>query len=354
MFSEFSKNTMPLNEYIGHLLQKENTFQKFVIKVSEFKLNKGGGASLTSKDIDGNFKVSIGILSDLADLAKIPDSYFFCCDTELKAISFNSRVANLISPETQLTVIIKDGMIYDFLKSPLSAVSNAKILDTISSCKPDSIDINNLRVAEYFYSECFDVSIISPEIQCEPVKGDTVAFGINVRKLYNGATLVHGAALNLIRDTDAINAICPRQHHYLKRPQNNDMSEADFLENIAAFSRQAWSECHAHVDGLKKLTTIQVDISDADNLKKKLTVKPFLIPLKCVELIIDYLKENYSQKTVSLYDLYNSLTHISTHQTGLTYNSKVRLRFGAGEISRRNSRICDFCHPLVLEDGGNI
>jgi len=352
MFYENLKQAPTLAEYMSRISQNEVGLRHFKVKVSDFKLDNDSTASLVSKDIDGVFPVSSGAFADLANLAKIPQDYFLKCDDELRAISFNHRIKQLVPPEAQWAITIKDDKIYKISNSNLLTIPRVKILDTISNSKPHDVNRQDLQVIEYQYNGSFDVSIISPNTQSEPIKGDIVAFGVNVRGSRNGAIQAQGAAFRLVCSNGAINRICT--HHHLKRPQTDGLSEADFLENIAAVSRQAWNEWDAHADSLEKLTKITLDISNIEDLTKKLTAKPFFIPLKNVKLIIDYLKEHHSRQVVTLYELYNAMTFIGTHQTSLPYDFRVRLRLGAGEISRRNSRICDLCHQLVLDGRGNI
>ena len=289
----------------------------------------------------------------MANIAQIPNPYFKDCTNELRAFSFNHRINQLLDPEAMLAVTLKDDALYKISNSKLLSIPRFKILDTVSNAKPSGVDRRNLRVIEYRYNGSFDLSVISPDLNKEPHKGDTVAFGINVRGSRSGAIQVQGAAFRLICSNGAINRICTHQRRHLKRPQTDGLSEADFLENIATVSRQAWNEWDAHADSLEKLTKITIDISNIEDLTKKLTAKPFFIPLKNVKLIIDYLKEHHSRQVITLYELYNAMTFIGTHQTSLPYDFRVRLRLGAGEISRRNSRICDLCHQLVLDDHGN-
>jgi hypothetical protein len=56
------------------------------------------------------------------------------------------------------------------------------------------------------------------------------------------------------------------------------------------------------------------------------------------------------QEGASLYDLYNSMSFLGTHNRTLSDTYRTRLRLGAGEFSRHEPRICGACRQLLLDN----
>jgi hypothetical protein len=58
-------------------------------------------------------------------------------------------------------------------------------------------------------------------------------------------------------------------------------------------------------------------------------------------------------RDATLYDLWNALSYLGTHDQAISLTYRSRLRIGAGEFSRHRSRICSACQQLMLSDDQN-
>jgi hypothetical protein len=226
----------------------------------------------------------------------------------------------------------------------------APILDSISNAKPQDVPKEDLKAIVYQWNGGFDVSIIAPSLRCKPKKDDIVAFGVNVAQGRDGSVQVQGAAFRLECSNGAINRICDSRQHRLRRPINRPDSQRDFLTRITVLAEGAWNQWRQQAEYLKKLTGIAMDPNQSVALRSRLRQAPFFLSLRVVNQVLERLQAEIDEQDgpPTLFTLWNAMTFVGTHQRQLSHTYRLRLRLGAGEFTRHQSRICNTCRQLLL------
>lgn len=106
-------------------------------------------------------------------------------------------------------------------------------------------------------------------------------------------------------------------------------------------------------EGVSKLDHMALGLDQRNTLTSRLRQAPFFLSLRVITLILKQLqKESKEREGATLYDVYNAMTYLGSHEEALSHTYRMRLRLGAGEFTRHESRICETCRQLVLKRGG--
>jgi hypothetical protein len=247
-------------------------------------------------------------------------------------------------------IVLRNGVADRILNCNLLPAPLAAILDTVLNAKPESIPIYEVRAIAHNVDETLDVSLVVPTLSREPRTGDIVAFGVNVAEEKDGAVQVRGAAFRCWCSNGAVNRVCDSRDHRLRRPLNRAERERSFLNNVSSFAKAAWGQWHEHAEALVALTGVEIDPKDRASLRSRLTQRPFFLSQQLVNRVADQLvwEAAQHQQMASLYDLWNAMTYVGTHDRRVSPSYRMRLRLGAGELGWRGSRICNVCRQLVL------
>ena len=339
-----------LSDYVESLRERENALQTLRIHFSHFKFNIDSTVSIDSDEINGIYTLNAQAEKYLCQLFNMPWTLILNAEDELKSLIFNFKFKNRLDKDAMFTVTLQEDEIYRISASTLLSIPSDELLYCVSNCKPTHLKQDDLRIIEFQNNGVLDISIISPDLTSQPVKGDVVAYGVNVRRNYNNAVQIQGAAFRLICSNGAINRVCTHNKPHLKRPGLDSLNRSLFVENIERAAKDAWDSCKAHSEGLQTLVKTKVSAAGLVGIAKRLTSKPFFLSQKHARFVTDYVRGHHNPSEISLYDLYNAMTYIGTHSMSLPYGTRTRLRLGAGEISRRNSKVCDACRQVVFED----
>ena len=347
-----SLNTKPrLDTFLKKIKNSEDNFTSFTTQAYDLELNPSGQLSFWSNKMDRTFEITQKAEQDLARLTNIPLPYFLDCDPELRAFSFNRRLLYKIPQEHVLHFLVKDNKIDRISNSNLLHSARFPIIDRISNSMPECIGREEAKVVTHSWNGKFDISIISPTATCEPRKDDIVAFGINVRDDAKGSIQVQGAAFRLWCSNGSIQRICDNNKHRLRRPLDTPGGQQKFLDKIERLARDSWSQWQTHAEGLQKLVTIPISEDRYHELQPQLRQAPFFLSAQLANQVFQRLKLEtvHHQGQASLYDLYNSMTNIGSHDSEISMIYSERLRLGSGEFIRHESRVCKACRQLLLK-----
>ena len=89
-------------DFVDQLRHAEDPSVRHPVVACDLELNQQGLLLVKSKTLEGQFSVSDEAIGDLARLAKIPEQYFFDCEPDLQALSFNCRLRRRIPAEEPL------------------------------------------------------------------------------------------------------------------------------------------------------------------------------------------------------------------------------------------------------------
>jgi len=289
-------------------------------------------------------------VQDLANLAGIPGSYFCACDPWLRSVSFNRRSRLIVAPGRTVHLILRNRILEHIQNGSLLRTPRRLILDTIGNAIPHGINRDDLRVNKHAWNGTFDVSVIAPNLTSSPRVGDVVAYGVNVSEGLDGAIQVQGAAFRYACSNGAIHRVCDGRHHRIRRPISRDHRQEQFLDRVRNSATEAWKQWSSYAEGLAYLTTVPLAREDTALLASRLRQAPFFLAQRVVELLLARLETDLTNThgLLCLYDIYNALTYLGTHDTAISRIYRFRLRIGAGELSRRSSSVCQTCRQLLL------
>jgi ribosomal protein L17 len=346
---ETLQNAAPLAEFCNKIRQKEKESTKYQVAVYDLKFYPGGILAVKSKELKERFSISEQVIQDLARLADIPAPYFKRCDRRLQSVLFNYHVHRKVVANKAVQLVLRDRVVDRVLNSNLLPAPRLAIMNTVANAKPETVTKEDLKIVNYAWNGEFDVSIISPNINCQPRKDDIVAFGVNISEGRDGAIQIQGAAFRCICSNGAINQICDSRQHRLRRPINSNERQEQLLSRMSVFAHEAWGQCAEHSEALRRLTEVLVDIQQATALKSRLRQAPFFLSLRVINQVISRLEIEFAQREgPTLYDLYNAMTFVGTHNLNLSLTYRTRLRLGAGEFTRNQTRVCSACRQLLL------
>jgi len=340
-----------LKDFINEVRQEEENLQCFEVPAYRFKLYEDGKLGIDTEELSGRFGLSEKALSDLAQTIDVHKSFFVRCDMKLRSMICNYLLSQKVPAEKQLSIIMQDQEVIHIIQnSNLLFARRAPILDTVSNAMPQQMRKEDLKAIVYQWNGKFDVSIIAPNLQCKPKKDDIVAFGVNVAQGRDGSVQIQGAAFRLACSNGVISRICDSRRHRLRRPADRANSQSQFLDRISVFAAEAWRQYPLQIEELRKLTEVPLDKDYVDAMRSRLRQAPFFLSLRIVNQVLERLQLEIAQHDdkPSLYDLWNAMSYLGSHRHELSYTYRSRLRCGAGEFIRHQSRVCDACRQLVL------
>lgn len=344
------QETPTLAAFRNKVHKMERTIKRAEVSTYHLKLYPNRMLRVNAESLGGKFPVSKQALPDVARLADIPALYFTRCDPRLQAVSFNYRIHRDDRGNKAAQIVLRDNVVVRVLNTNLLPAPCLAILDTVSKATPEDVHNEDLRVIEYEWDGQFDISIISPDLTREPRKDDVVAFGVNVSEGRDGAIQVQGAAFCCWCSNGAINRICDSRNHRLRRPVNQPDRQQQFLRKVSVFARDAWNQWSEHAQSLQKLSDVPIDLHEREALRSRLRQAPFFLSLRVINQVLERLEFEVArrQENASLYQLYSAMSYLGTHNQQLSPTYRTRLRLSAGEISRREPRICNACRQLML------
>jgi hypothetical protein len=107
---------------------------------------------------------------------------------------------------------------------------------------------------------------------------------------------------------------------------------------------------------LSKLDRVALGLDQRDALILRLRQAPFFLSLRVVNQILDRLPVEVAGRDTppTMYDLFNAMTFLGTHNANISAIYRSRLRLGAGEFTRHESAVCRTCRQLLLKRQATI
>jgi hypothetical protein len=321
------ENAPTLTDFCRQVASEEKPTQQYDIFTYDLKLKFSGQLFINTPKLQGVFMLSEVALSDLADIAEIYCPYFMSCDDKLRAVSFNYRLRRVEPEKTPMQIVLKDGVVDRISNRKLLCTRRYPILDTILNAMPERIPVETVKVMKHTWNGQFDISVIAPTLHCTPRPNDIVAFGVNISDGHAGAIQVQGAAFRCICSNGAVNRVCSSRQHRLRRPGNNSDGESAFLQKIATFLREAWNQADEHARGLEQLTQKEINPQQLASLHSRLRQAPFFLSAGIIKQVLQQMEIETAQHGygLTLYDAYNAMTYLGTHNQKLSSVYRNRL-----------------------------
>lgn len=338
-----------LSAFVAQVKAEEGERKCHTVPATSLKMTDDGRLSITTPGLTGEFVLTDQGCGDLASHVQIPRHYFVDCESDLQAYSFNKRREQKLGPDDTLQILIRNDAVDSVRNRNCLHLPLSPILETIQNSIPKNIDANDVRAIPHTWNGEVDLSVIAPVLTCTPVKNDVVTFGINLRLDHKGAVQIQSAAYRKVCSNGAIMRICPHHEQRLRRPVLPTHQE-EFLRSVRAFAREAWRHWEDNAAALEKITAVPVYQERYHELRARLRVAPFHLSADAIRRVLRRLDEEIRNRTggPTLYDLFNALSFVGTHDAHIPRGYGYRLRIGAGEFIRHESRTCSACRQVVF------
>jgi hypothetical protein len=337
---------------------KHDEEHPFTIPATDLLITDEGNLRISNDKTGSNIPELLPISEDaemdLAKLVGIDYQYIERLNKDrhidLKAHNFNRRLRLKVPEEQKLRITVLNDKVHKIQKDNLVWPSRSDIVSALSDGVPRSLDINEVKVLVYHFNGYFDISLVSPQCNDNPIEGDTVFFGVSLMQDRDGGVQIGGAIYRLACRNGAITRECTSDQERIRRPLNRENTNTLFYERITAHSRKAWTQWRENANGLKALTQEHVNKAHLEFLIGRLKQKPYFLNAEIAKKVVD--KVAAEDGPITLYTIFNAITAIGTHDQEISHTYSYRLRLGGGTLARSRACVCGACHQLVINSGG--
>ena len=176
----------------------------------------------------------------------------------------------------------------------------------------------------------------------EPKTGDTLYGGISVQNSIFGSKALEVTPY-IFRQWCSNGAITSESLSKWSRRSNNNDDIALWAQTAA---NRSVKELKCEFNRIRQLTEVGV-VGQLDSTLKSIFRK-FGIPTRTQGIIRDEVsKQNDGMGAQTMYDIYNAVTAVGTHNQALSQASVRDLQLVAGEITK-DYAMCEACHQVIL------
>lgn len=309
--------------------------------------------------VDGQpFQMTAEANADLAGLAGIPIGYYHDLDAELRATNVNRRLPGRLKANERLAVVRNDTGVLRIRRGGHRQMPLSQIVEAVLEQAPSDAVRNGIRAVEYANNGHVDLTLVAPELNTEPRRGDIVCGGVQVFVEESGAIQLMPVTFRLVCSNGATARVCLDGRHSPRiRRGNGRDSERLLRENVWEFARAAWGQWDAVRRGMAELAALRLAPEFRRHLTRRLRESPFFISARVARLVSEQL-EGPPDGELTFYDLHNAITRVGTHPeefasrendpVNIPWRYAYRLRLGAGQLSNRNVSMCGECKRLRL------
>lgn len=298
------------------------------------------------------FPVSMEGYDQLAHVADIPRPFFKKLDPDFQAIVFNhcflkSAVVTKFGRNIRLD-LDENQRVIGFDDPRLLRITSTRVIEAVCASLPQRLSPEEIEVQRpkltprYIHFSCF-----SPKIIEEPRRGDIINGGIDVVHNLTGDSgtqvlcyvrrlaCTNGATAHVCRESKQLRA---------RRLPNGQFDETDMLQQICRVLTETWAQLDeklAAVKGLLNKDRIPIDLIRQQRTK-------FSLNDRMIKAIESALHKDEIGPTNTLYDMFNALSRVATHDVLLNSRQQRTLSRMAGELSQQTAHKCDKCGQWVV------
>jgi hypothetical protein len=327
------------------------TFEEYLQKVErderEYSVEEVNPQDIRMQS-DGEFLIN-DRRSPVSDIARksiykahrIPRKLMARVPTALQACVFNHISQNGLFKSSWH--IVRNGIEVSSIETT-TAVSQrfSPVIQKIIESAPREVRIADLRVIVHGNPRGQrDISIICNELAAQPLPDDLLYGGVCLSMESSGEIQIGAATWRLVCRNGMVRRECHGGRHRIRRG-----SEAKTLEAVGVFASSAWSSFHCTANAVASLA--QQPISDPRGFVAGLRRAPFHVSNSVAENVERQMFAEANGDAPTLYNLWNALTHVGTHDGAIPPQYSYRLRLGAGALTQTSTRVCSGCQRLLL------
>jgi len=241
-------------------------------------------------------------------------------------------------PGNKMRFFLRDGKVVGAYKNRPDYHSNVMLHDNILAGIKDTKVLGYHQVSTDLNYSRFCVVL---DKTFEPKTGDPLYGGISVQNSIFGSKALEVTPY-IFRQWCSNGAITSESLSKWSRRSNNTDDIALWAQSAADRSVK---ELNCEFNRIKQLT--EIGVGQPDSTLKSIFRK-FGIPTRTQGIIRDEVaKQNDGMGAQTMYDVWNAVTAVGTHNQALSQESARDLQLVAGEMTK-DYTVCDKCHQVIL------
>lgn len=338
------------SDFVARVQKEEKESNHVRISAKDLAWGPDRRVSIVGGAHAGDYELAGEAEQDVAKHTDVPSKFLGNCEEDLWEHIVRTRWDRKVPPGLPLDLLVVGQKVERIQPHrSLRMVARSPLLEAILNKAPAGISMATVRVLPDHWNGSIDVSLISSGLTDAPVAGDTIYGGVNVRETTTGSVQVSATTFRLVCSNGAVVRLCSENQHHLRRLPDRPENDQRFLKTVGEFAHRAWAEWEGTRRALKDLTTRSVPVQDLDNFGQQLRRAPYLLDARVIDQILDRIRNDHRDRTeVTLYDFWNYLTAMGTHDRDLRELVRRRLRVASGSLLHQRGRLCESCRQLVV------
>lgn len=241
-------------------------------------------------------------------------------------------------------VIYREGTFIDVARSDLHTLGSGEVLNAVRDgfgSDSDSFEVQGLEIDQ----EAFCLDIVSPRVATEVRRGDVIQAGVRLEHSYTGerATSVTAFVARLQCSNGMVHRQCLGSRQTTRtRRLNADREDAGMLqiEQIKRMTQEVREKLGPTLDSIRKLADQKAEVKEMDQFLRQARMHSSDMATR----LRDAWVIEGSEQTA--FGLFNAMTRLATHDTGLSARQRGMLARLAGIYANRSTHICPHCFSV--------
>ncbi len=290
----------------------------------------------------GHFRAPVDYLDSLSPKLRSDVSTFHLRSLGQQSKGLNNRSSRIIH---------RKGVFVDLARSDLHTLGAGEVLHAVRDgfgSDAAAFEVQNLDIQD----EAFCLDIVSPAVSAEVRRGDVIEAGVRVEHAYTGerATTVMAFVVRLVCTNGMVHRECLGSRRTARtRRLNADREDARILqiEQVRRMTEEIRKGLDPKLDAIRRL---------ADERAEKGQLEQFLRQARMHSRpLVNQLNEAWEAegREPTAFGLFNALTRLATHGTGLSPRQRGLLARLSGIYANRSNHLCPHCFSILNSPSRN-
>ena len=241
-------------------------------------------------------------------------------------------------------IVYRNGTFIDVIRADLHTLGSHEVLNAVRDgfgSDSDTFEVQRLEIGH----EAFRLDVVSPRVSTEVRRGDVIEAGISLEHSYVGerATTVMAFMTRLVCTNGTVHRECVGSRQTTRtRRLNADRADAGMLqiEQITRMTRDVREKLGSTLDSIRKLADKKAELREMEQFLRQARMHSGGL----VSRLRDAWVTEGSERTA--FGLFNALTRLATHDTGLSVRQRAILARLAGIYANSSTHICPHCFSV--------
>jgi hypothetical protein len=211
-----------------------------------------------------------------------------------------------------------------------------------------TFEVQDLEIGD----EAFRLDIVSPSVRTEVRPGDVIEAGVRVEHAYTGerATTLMAYVLRLVCSNGMVHREClgsRRTARTRRLDANRENAGMLQFEQIRRMTDQIRQELEPKLAAIRRLAEERADRSQLEKFLQQARMHS--------RGLMDQLRRSWEAEgnEQTAFGLFNALTHLATHGSGLSARQRGTLARLAGIYANRSAHLCPHCFSMLNSPSTN-